>query len=274
VTTKRPSGRVSDAVPAAMARIATSVAEAVSVPVSLLGGYLEALTAVADTGRRLTRVELDACCQHGEEAVGQGVPLRAVVDAYLTVTWQVWDQLPAARAAGSAGVLRSVARAVLRAANDAAAALADGYERARRITVRREEALRREFIDDLLAGRGDLELLVERAERFGLRLGGPHAVAVATAEEPLGDATAFTRRVETEVLHRFGGRDGVFQQLLGPLLFGGPHRDQIRPVAGPGPAAAGSAGAARSWAAACPARPAWQATPHPACRSWAGPAGA
>jgi hypothetical protein len=41
VTTKRPSGRVSDAVPAAMARIATSVAEAVSVPVSLLGGYLE-----------------------------------------------------------------------------------------------------------------------------------------------------------------------------------------------------------------------------------------
>ena len=152
MTTKRPSGSVSDAVPAAMARIATSVAEAVSVPVSLLGGYLEALTAVADTGRRLTRVELDACCQHGEEAVGQGVPLRSVVDAYLTVTWQVWDQLPAARAAGSAGVLRSVAQAVLRAANDAAAALADGYERAQRITVRREEALRREFIDDLLAG--------------------------------------------------------------------------------------------------------------------------
>lgn len=76
MTTKRPSGRVSDAVPAPMARIATSVDEAV--PVSLLGGYLEALTAVADTGRRLTRVELDACCQHGEEAVGQGVPLRAV----------------------------------------------------------------------------------------------------------------------------------------------------------------------------------------------------
>jgi hypothetical protein len=218
VTTKRPSGRVSDAAPAAMARIATSVAEAVSVPVSLLGGYLEALTAVADTGRRLTRVELDACCQHGEEAVGQGVPLRSVVDAYLTVTWQVWDQLPAARAAGSAGVLRSVAQAVLRAANDAAAALADGYERAQRITVRREEALRREFIDDLLAGRGDLELLVERAERFGLRLGGPHAVAVATAEEPLGDATAFTRRVETEVLHWFGGRDVLVATKAGLLV--------------------------------------------------------
>ena len=181
MTTKRSSGGTGDAVPAAMARIAADFAEAESVPVSLFGDYLQVLVAVAETGRRLTREELEACCQHGEEAAGLGVPLRAVVDAYLTVTWQAWDQLPAARAAGTASAVRSVARAVLRAADDAAAALADGYERARRITVRREEALRREFIDDLLAGRGDLEQLVERAERFGLRLGGRHAVAVATA---------------------------------------------------------------------------------------------
>jgi DNA-binding PucR family transcriptional regulator len=140
------------------------------------------------------------------------------VDAYLTVTWQAWDQLPAARAAGTASAVRSVARAVLRAADDAAAALADGYERARRITVRREEALRREFIDDLLAGRGDLEQLVERAERFGLRLGGRHAVAVATAEEPLGDATGFTRRVETEVSHRFGSLDVLVATKAGLLV--------------------------------------------------------
>jgi hypothetical protein len=218
VTTKRPSGDTGDAVPAALARIASDFAEAESVPVSLLDDYLQALMAVAETGRRLTRKELEACCHHGEEAAGLGVPLRAVVDAYLTVTWQAWDQLPAARAAGSVGVLRSVARAVLRAADDAAAALADGYERARRITIRREEALRREFIDDLLAGRGDLELLVEQAERFGLRLGGRHAVAVATTIEPLGDATPFTRRVETEVLHRFGGRDVLVATKAGVLV--------------------------------------------------------
>jgi DNA-binding PucR family transcriptional regulator len=218
VTTKRSSGGTGDSVPAAMARIAADFAEAESVPVSLLGDYLQVLVAVAETGRRLTRGELEACCQHGEEAAGLGVPLRAVVDAYLTVTWQAWDQLPAARAAGTASAVRSVARAVLRAADDAAAALADGYERARRITVRREEALRREFIDDLLAGRGDLEQLVERAERFGLRLGGRHAVAVATAGEPLGDATGFTRRVETEVSHRFGSLDVLVATKAGLLV--------------------------------------------------------
>jgi hypothetical protein len=218
VTTKRSSGGTGDAVPAALARIAADVAEAESVPVSLLGDYLQVLVAVAKTGRRLTRDELEACCQHGAEAAGLGVPLRAVVDAYLTVTWQTWDKLPAASTAGSASAVHSVARAVLRAAGDAAAALADGYERAQRITVRREEALRREFIDDLLAGRGDLELLVERAERFGLRLGGRHAVAVATAKEPLGDATGFTRQVEAEVLHRFGGRDVLVATKAGVLV--------------------------------------------------------
>jgi sugar diacid utilization regulator len=201
-----------------LSRIAADFAEAESLPASLFGDFMQVLMEVAKTGRRLTRDELEACCRHGEEAVELGVPLRAVVDAYLTVTWQAWDKLPAARTAGSPSSVRSVARAVMRAADDAAAALADGYERAQRITVRRDEALRREFIDDLLAGRGDLELLVERAERFGLRLGGRHAVAVATANEPLDDATPFTRRVEAEVVHRFGGRDVLVATKAGLLV--------------------------------------------------------
>ena len=81
MTTKQPSGRVGDVVPAAVARIAADFAEAESVPVSLLRDYLQVLVAVAETGRRLTREELEACCQQGEEAAGLGVPLRAVVDA-------------------------------------------------------------------------------------------------------------------------------------------------------------------------------------------------
>ncbi len=202
----------------AIARIGAAVAEAGSIPASLLGDYLPALVAVADTGRRLTRGELDACRERGVEAATLGVPLRVVVDAYLTATWQVWDQLPAARAAGRVGVLRSVALAVLRAADDAVAALADGYDSARQLTIRREEALRREFIDDLLGGRGDLELLIERAERFGLRLAGRHAVAVATGAEPLTDATALTRHAEAEVRHRFGSRDALVATKGGLLV--------------------------------------------------------
>jgi hypothetical protein len=76
--------------------------------------------------------------------------------------------------------------------------------------IRQEEGLRREFIDDLLAGRGDLERLMGQADRFGLQLAGPHVVAVATAapgEPPLTDASRLTRRAEAEVADRFGSLD-------------------------------------------------------------------
>src|SRR5215216_53540 len=67
---------------------------------------------------------------------------------------------------------------------------------------------------------------------------------------------------------------GVLQQLLHPLLLGGPPANEDGAVAGPGPAAGGSQGAARSWAAASAARRPYRARPRPAGRSWADPAGA
>jgi hypothetical protein len=194
----------------AMAEVAATVAEQAGVPVALLGGYLRALAAVAGTGRRLARRELDSCRDRGMEAANAGVGLPALVDAYLTATWRAWDQLPAVRAASDVTVLRSVGRTVLRAADDAVAALADGYQQGQRDLIRQEEGLRREFIDDLLGGRGDLERLIAQADRFGLRLAGPHVVAVAAAgpdEPPLTDASPLTRRAEAEVAHRFGSHD-------------------------------------------------------------------
>jgi hypothetical protein len=218
ITRQPASGAGDAAADAAMARIAAAVAEELSVPISLLDGYLDALMAVGGSGRRLTRGELEVCGRHGQEAAGLGVPLPALVDAYLTATWQAWDELPAARAASSLGRLRLVTRAVLRAADDAAAALADGYDRARRITIRREEALRREFIDDLLEGRGDLKLLVERAERFGLGLGSRHLVAAAKAQEQqLTDATPLTQAAEAKLARSFGIRN-VLVTAKGGLL--------------------------------------------------------
>lgn len=203
-----------------MAEIAADVAEEAAVPVALLGGYLRALAAVSGTGRRLARRELDACRDRGMEAANAGVRLPALIDAYLTATWRAWDQLPAARSASDVTVLRSVARTVLRAADDAVAALADGYQQGQRDLIRQEEGLRREFIDDLLSGRGDLERLIAQADRFGLRLAGPHVVAVATAGPdgpPLTDASPFTRRAEAEVAHRFGSHD-VLVATKGRLL--------------------------------------------------------
>jgi hypothetical protein len=113
----QPAGGADDAATdASMARIAAAVTAELSVPVSLLDGYLQALVAVSGSGRRLTAGELEVCGQHGQEAVRLGVPLPVLVDTYLTVTWQAWDELPAARAAGDLKRLRLVTRAVLRAA--------------------------------------------------------------------------------------------------------------------------------------------------------------
>jgi sugar diacid utilization regulator len=75
--------------------------------------------------------------------------------------------------------VRAAGLAVLRAADDAVAAAAEGFERAHLSMARREEAERREFFDDLLSGRGRAGDLIVRGDQFGLRLAGPHQVVVA-----------------------------------------------------------------------------------------------
>ncbi len=159
--------------------------EAGGVPADLLGDYLPAVLDAARTGRRLTAAELAGYGQAGERAAESGVALRGLVDLYLSATWRLWRDLPGA--ADSAAALRASGLAVLRAADDAVAAAADGFERAHLSIARREEAERLEFFDDLLSGRGGLPDLLARGERLGLRLAGPHQVVLAggtAAAEP------------------------------------------------------------------------------------------
>jgi sugar diacid utilization regulator len=159
--------------------------EAGGVPADLLGDYLPAVLDAARTGRRLTAAELAGYGQAGEQAAESGVALRGLVDLYLSATWRLWRDLPGA--ADSAVALRASGLAVLRAADDAVAAAADGFERAHLSIARREEAERLEFFDDLLSGRGGLPDLLARGERLGLRLAGPHQVVLAggtAAAEP------------------------------------------------------------------------------------------
>ena len=66
--------------------------------------------------------------------------------------------------------LVGIGEVVWRAADTALAALATGHRDAQQEVVRREEAYRREFVDDLFSGRSDVGSLVERAEPFGLSL--------------------------------------------------------------------------------------------------------
>jgi sugar diacid utilization regulator len=161
--------------------------EAGGVPPDLLGDYLPAVLDAASTGRRLTSPELAGYGRSGEQAAEDGVALRGLVDLYLSATWRLWRELPAgggpglraARAAAGTSALREAGLAVLRAADDAVAAAAEGFERAHLSIARRQEADRIEFLDDLLGGRGNLADLVARGARLGLRLAGRHQVVLA-----------------------------------------------------------------------------------------------
>ncbi|MEV8451301.1 helix-turn-helix domain-containing protein [Streptomyces sp. NPDC052095] len=168
------------------------------IPDEVLGDYARILADVAVTGRRLTRDELEDRRLLGKGAAEDGFQLRALVSRHLVETRTVWPLGPGADAASTESVLAAVEQAV--------DAFAEGFERAQRMTVRREEAARREFIDDLLYGRSDLGRLAERATRFGLRLSRAHAVAVATGPEAYTETDSVPRTVETAMLTRFSGR--------------------------------------------------------------------
>jgi sugar diacid utilization regulator len=150
------------------------------------GAYRLGVRAAARTGRRLSEAELAGYRQSGARAAEGGVALRGLVDLYLSATWRLWRELP--DTAGSVAALRAAGLAVLRGADDAVAAAADGFERAHLSIARRQEAERLEFFEDLLAGRGGLSNLVIRGERLGLRLAGPQQVVLAGDRVPSGPA--------------------------------------------------------------------------------------
>jgi DNA-binding PucR family transcriptional regulator len=211
--------------------------EAGGVPPDLLGDYLPIVVDAAATGRRLTKSELHACHDRGADAAHGGVPLRELVDLYLSATWRLWRHLPTGRGRGE-----RPGEAVLRAADDAVASATGGYQEARRRMVRREIGDRREFVDDVLSGRTDVARLVERAAQYGLQLTGTHVVCVADTTEPLTDASPLIAKVEHALPAAFvaskGGRlvciaaDDPVDRLVKQL----PRRAQVgvgRPYSGP-----------------------------------------
>ena len=188
------------------------------VELAMLGEYLRAVIHVAQSGQRLSPVDVESCRSQGEEAANQGVALSAVLDLYLSATWRLWANLATRAPKSGAATVASAAAAMFRAADDAAEALVAGYERAQRRTIRFEESLRREFTDDLLAGSGEPDLMLERAARFGFNLAGTHQVVVARTGRRLLDAGPVHSRVEAHVLATFNGRDVMVATKEGLLV--------------------------------------------------------
>jgi sugar diacid utilization regulator len=115
--------------------------------------------------------------------------------------------LPLVERSSDSEAVRAAADAVLHVVGEAVAAFVDGYQDERRESIRREESVRREFIDDLLRGDADVAGLVERAEPFGLDLTRSHQVALATSIDAHPDLDLVARSVERAVVSRFGDRE-------------------------------------------------------------------
>src|SRR4051812_23387008 len=203
-----------------LVRVATeAAADSGGVPVELLGDFLPVVVAAVEDGRAVPPARLRAYRALGERAARQGVALRALLDLYLSACWRLWPALPAVAAARRRpqGVV-AAGQVMLHAADDVVAALAEGFQLARRTLVRAQEAARREFIDDLLTGATDVVGLLHRATGFGLDLAGPHAVAVVDAERPFDDGSPVIARLERAILGVKGDAPALFASKDGRLV--------------------------------------------------------
>lgn len=171
-------------------------------PRHLIGSYVLLAATCAARTSRLGESDLEECRQLGEQAAEQGVELRRLLDLYLSATWRLSEHLTTALAGeGDAWVTP-----LLRASDDAAAALGAGYDRAQRRAIRREESIRRELIDDLLYGVAAGAPLQDLAGQVGFNLAGVHQAVVARTDRPLRDAGPVQSHVERELL---AGRSGM-----------------------------------------------------------------
>lgn len=215
---REPSVDAADATAPAAATAASANGPPELPTADALNHYLDQLARISVSKRRLRDSDLEGLRELAAAAADRGTALRALIAEYLTSACRVWADLPGARQARDHEGLAEVVSALMRAVGDATVALTEGYETAHRAAIRGEEATRREFVDDLLDGRTDLGRLAERAERFGLRLVGPHAVTVARATKPFSAGDGATRYVEEALTARFSARDVLITTKDGLLV--------------------------------------------------------
>src|SRR4051794_20922331 len=97
----------------AVEEVAREAGKDAGVDPEMLGGYLEAVLTAARADRSLGEAELERFDRIGEEAAERGIDLPALLDLYLSATWRLWREVPAA-GASSTEALAAVADSLFR----------------------------------------------------------------------------------------------------------------------------------------------------------------
>ena len=225
--------------PLGLTEVMQEAATGAGVDPALLGDFLPTAVAAVASGTRVRSRELRRFAQVGRQAATAGVPLRALVDLYLSAAWRLWRRLPTV---GTNPV--DAGEVMLRAIADVTAVLAEGYQLARRDLIHDQEEQRREFVDDLLLGGAHTTAgLIDRAIRFGVDLAGPHAALVVHAEHAFTDTSPQFGRLERTILSTLLDADPLVATRDGRLVvvFAAPNQTAcgavVRRVTGllPGP---------------------------------------
>lgn len=142
--------------------------------------------------RRPSAAELRRLRGEGAEAARDGEPVQAAIDRYLTAAWVSWGvavelaDRPEERAA-----LTELGGVLLKAGDDIAAALAEGYAAAERSLAARAGATRRGVLDELVSLAPDdpaaLARLHRRAAQLGLDPGARYRLILVTGAVEIED---------------------------------------------------------------------------------------
>lgn len=170
-----------------------------------LDNAARALAEKAISGDRPAADTLEEVHDLGRRAAEHGLAAEALIDLSIGGVREVWSDLRLR--SGDAVRLHASADAVLQIVQTAVASLVAGHQAARQNMIRHEEAVRTEFIDDLLRGDADVAGMVERAQPFGLDLTRAHHVALAEPTAADGVLEQSALRLERAVVDRYGDRE-------------------------------------------------------------------
>jgi hypothetical protein len=153
------------------ARIATDVAADIGTTTSshAATAIVRRLLKVVAGGRRIGAAEVRRLRAEGAEAARAGQPLARPIDAWLSAAWVTWDRAIAIARPDEGSELAVLGSGLLRAGDDIAAALADGYTAAEQALSRSAGAATQAVLDELLTpGQRDAPAIARLARRAAL----------------------------------------------------------------------------------------------------------